>query len=147
SKTPPVPLQTPDDTKPADVDQKLKDLLNKYKANGQVNAELANLLDHAELALKLDDKFSAEKIVALTKMQEYDKADTILKKKIAERIDKINDLLPTLTPNSSCSKFYLKQRSILKGIEKLSHAEQEARLTENSVECTTDDDADDYWEY
>ncbi|KAH8380885.1 hypothetical protein KR200_008961 [Drosophila serrata] len=129
----------------------LKDILRKYEADCQGNPELSSQLDKIRTALKLGDEYVGIKTEALTNFKVYNAIRMLLNQRIKERIDKLNDLLPSLKPKSRCSRFYLTQRTNLKEIEKLSNEEKQARLTQNSVACPTAsydyNDESDYYIY
>ncbi|KAH8342442.1 hypothetical protein KR059_007942, partial [Drosophila kikkawai] len=120
-----------------DIDQLLKDILSTYEPDCQGNAELISELDKIRFVLKLGDEFKGLKIKVLTDFKVYNALRLALEQRIRERIDALNDLLPTLLPNSKCSRFYLKQRKVLKEIGKLSNVEKLAKLLENSAICPT----------
>ncbi|KAH8266070.1 hypothetical protein KR038_001863, partial [Drosophila bunnanda] len=115
----------------------LKDILRIYEPDCQGNPELSSYLDRIRFALKLGDEYSELKTEALTNFKVYNALRSLLDQRVTERINTLNDLLPTLIPNSKCSRFYLLQRKTLKEIGKLSNADKQARLTENSVVCPT----------
>ncbi|KAH8234803.1 hypothetical protein KR032_003350, partial [Drosophila birchii] len=128
-----------------DIDQNLMYIISKYKEESEDNEELADYLDRIRFALELGKENTEGKSKTLRDFNKYNNKRLLLDKNINQRIDTLNDLLPTLTPNSTCSEFYLKQRKILKESGNLSNAEKKSKLTENSVSCPTDDDEGEYY--
>jgi len=123
----------------------LEDILSKYERECIGNPEFSANLDKVRKAIKWNNGTLQQKYELKFEFDNYNKLRIDLEKKIDIAIETLNEVLPTLEPNSYCSKKLLKQREALKKAKQLSNEGKIDSLTENSKECdNTDDDSFDY---
>ncbi|KAH8349995.1 hypothetical protein KR084_011022, partial [Drosophila pseudotakahashii] len=122
--------------------EELQDILNRYERECIGNSEFASKLDIIRKVVKLDQSRLKDKILAEQDFKVYNQQRIDLERKITDRIEELNTILPTLDPNSSCSQFHLKQRDALKKAKELSNDKKQDALRENSKLCPSDTDYD-----
>lgn len=88
-----------------------------------------------------------EKIEARRDFDVYNEQRILIERQIDERIEALNNILPTQEPNSYCSEFYLKQREALRNAKSLSNQDKSNTLLINKAICTIKDNYDDYFLY
>ncbi|XP_016968941.1 uncharacterized protein LOC108037020 [Drosophila rhopaloa] len=129
--------------------ENLQWILSKYSQQCNNNVELSLWLDQVKEALKFDSSPTSinMKISVYSKFQDYDKQRLTFEKLIDDRINYLNDILPTLEPNSQCSKTYLEQKKALKAAKQLDNIVKSKILAQNSIDCTPETDFDLYYNY
>ncbi|XP_017009856.2 uncharacterized protein [Drosophila takahashii] len=123
----------------------LQNILNKYERECIGNSEFSSKLDAIRSVIKLDQSRLKDKILAEQDFKVYNQQRIDLEKQINDRIDELNNILPKLDPNSSCSQFHLKQRDALKKAKELSNIKKQDALRENSKLCSSDTDYDPFY--
>ncbi|XP_017071260.1 uncharacterized protein LOC108107940 [Drosophila eugracilis] len=136
--TVPTTSTTPDALTEMDkeITDQLQQIISKYQSECNDNSELAKQVDSLRAIAKLDKNSLVAKLNAKNAFQTFNEQRLSLEKQINDRIEAINDILPTLEPNSSCSRFYLKQREDLKKAKSLSNESKSKTLLANSSSCT-----------
>lgn len=144
-----VLLQDSSEQLNAELDRKLQAILSAYEPECNGNNELVLWLKIIRKALKLGKNNYLAKLDTYIDFRTYNDRRLQLEQLINDRIDELNDLLPKIEPHTRCSLFYLNQRNKLKDAVKLSNAEKQAKLKENSAGCpySVDEYDDDYYDY
>ncbi|XP_037718587.1 uncharacterized protein LOC119552814 isoform X2 [Drosophila subpulchrella] len=127
------------------VTNDLKDIVSKYERECIGNPEFSANLDKIRKAINWNNGTLQQKYELQFEFNNYNKLRIDLDKKIDIAIEELNDVLPTLQPNSSCSKLLLKQRKALQKAKQLSNEGKLDSLRENSKQCVdTDNDSSEY---
>ncbi|XP_016966132.1 uncharacterized protein LOC108035176 [Drosophila biarmipes] len=114
----------------------LKEILSKYERECMGNTEFSESLDKVRKAI---EGSLEEKLEAKIEFKTYNKQRIDLEKSIDDAIEALNNVLPTLQPNSKCSNLFLKQREALKKAKQLSNSGKSKSLKENTKECVLTD--------
>ncbi|XP_043649371.1 uncharacterized protein LOC122617540 [Drosophila teissieri] len=122
----------------------LQSILTKYERECMGNSEFTENLDLIRKAVKWNKDQLQAKIAAQVNFNNYNERRISLEKQIDQRIEALNNILPTQEPNSRCSKFYLKQREALKNAKTLSNAGKESAIAASKEICKSNDYNDDY---
>ncbi|XP_044778927.1 uncharacterized protein LOC27207649 isoform X3 [Drosophila simulans] len=117
----------------------LENILTKYERECMGNSEFTRNLDLIRKAVKLDKSRLLDKIEARIEFNKYNEQRILIERQIDERIEALNNILPTQEPNSYCSEFYLKQREDLRKAKSLSNLEKLNTLLINKAICTIRD--------
>ncbi|XP_039486164.1 uncharacterized protein LOC120448292 [Drosophila santomea] len=124
----------------------LENILTKYERECMGNSEFTENLDLIRKAVKWNKDQLEAKINAKINFNTYNGQRISLEKQIDQRIEALNNILPTQEPNSRCSKFYLKQRETLKNAKTLSNEGKSSALLQSKEICKTNDyNYDDYY--
>lgn len=125
----------------------LQNILTTYERECIGNSEFTRNLDLIRKAVKWDQGRLREKIEARRDFDVYNEQRILIERQIDERIEALNNILPTQEPNSYCSEFYLKQREALRNAKSLSNQDKSNTLLINKAICTINDNYNDYFLY
>ncbi|XP_033157858.1 uncharacterized protein LOC117139567 [Drosophila mauritiana] len=125
------------------ITDELENILTRYERECMGNSEFTRNLDLIRKAVKMDKSRLLDKIEARTEFNKYNEQRILIERQIDERIEALNNILPTQEPNSYCSEFYLKQREDLRKAKSLSNLEKLNTLLINKAICTIRDNYDD----
>ncbi|KQS43510.1 uncharacterized protein LOC26526519 [Drosophila erecta] len=127
----------------------LQNILSKYERECMGNSEFTENIDLVRKAAKWSKERLEDKLDARKDFNIYNEKRISLEQQIDERIEALNNILPTQQPNSRCSKFYLKQRETLKNSKQLSNKGKISALHNNTEICKSkdNDDYDYYYDY
>ncbi|KAH8324962.1 hypothetical protein KR074_000572, partial [Drosophila pseudoananassae] len=117
----------------------LKAYLAQYDRQCSGNSELSSWLERVRRASKMSKYKLAEKIQVRIGFETYNERRLSLEAEIDDRIEDLDSLIPQQEPNSKCSVFYQRQRTLLKKAKSLTNEKKAQKLKENSVSCPFED--------
>ncbi|KAH8261959.1 hypothetical protein KR026_007979 [Drosophila bipectinata] len=117
----------------------LKAYLAQYDRQCSGNSELSSWLERIRRASKMSKNQLAEKIQVRIGFETYNERRLSLEADIDDRIEDLDSLIPQQEPNSKCSLFYQRQRTLLKKAKSLTNEKKAQKLKENSVSCPFED--------